>query len=1080
MRFPRKTIIGLIFIGLLILNFPLSEQAPITKIFTIHQSLNLQIDSRKSASFTPSLIAPYKEMDIFLSDIESSGFLFTTVGGYWEETAPQGTNVKLEVKFNVNGSWTGWVEVEGDPDPSYKNNNELIKNYATASSNPATEMQYRFLLYGDGIATPTVKNIDWTFINTEEAPIVKISPDPKFSSFKPISNSTYISLTSSNDGVISRSQWGADESYRYLSSNDIDPVLIEIEPDYYEQFKDELQYSRVVEEDENGDKYKWPLQYPEKIKKFIIHHTATTSNLDDPEQAIRDIYYYHAITRGWGDIGYNYIIDQDGKIYEGRYGGEGVIGAHAGPGNNGSIGISILGNYEEEEVPEKVIKALGKFISKKSKIHGINTEGNSLFRGQEMPNVFGHKDIMSTDCPGVYLYEKLPVIRSIAANYKEKEKEKFVKDYDYQDKSEIYYIELKPDETKELTFKLENIGKLDWNDETFIVVDKNPDFAGVISFPGTDTMVTADMEETLIKPGETATFKLKVKASKKSEIVNMHISPFMSGEKKSPDYMIIPVAIQQVDYKYEFIDSDYPEKVMEKGEDFVGWVKLKNTGNITWRKSGENTVVLATDHEQDRESPFIQASPTRMGYLQEEEVEPGEIGTFTIRLKAPEESGYYKEYFTPIVEGVTYMADTGMYFETTVYGDLYEAELVSTSMAKQWMKGSKYLVLIKLRNLGKETWTKDNMSIYILKELDLKVENAMLGNEEVPSGEIGTISFIAQVDKNETLEEKPLLVRPKVNGNNLLKRDIKLKYTVIDKINVPDLDPNSSDENDDDLNIQEGNGEEGDMRVKINFDKNPEITANGEFEIYNRTSLLTTLSSGEIAKVSLVDDKFKVETGDLSYSKIGPIRFVPKGNSILEIDNKDGYNQYREILEIQEVDDELTIINELPLEDYLKGLAEEPNDEEYEKIKAIIVAARSYAMFYMEKAEKFEGKPYNLDDDPAVSQLYVGYGFEKNAPNVVKAVEETSGQVVFYDGELVKTPYFSKSDGTKTKSALEVWNWDAPYLISVDDSYCDGDAFSGHGVGLSGCGAKGMAEEGFNYVEILKHYYTDVEIMDLY
>ncbi len=1080
MKFPRKIIAGLIFISLLIINLSPSQEAPVTKVFTIHQNLNLQIDSRKSASFTPSLIAPYKEMDIFLSDIESSDFPFTTVGGYWEEIVPEGTNVKLEVKFNVNGSWTDWIEVEGEPDPSYTDETGFVKNYATASTNPAVSMQYRFLLYGDGIATPTVKNIDWTFINTAEESSNSLAPQPSFSSFDPLSNSTYISLTSSNDGVISRSQWGADESYRYLSSNDIDPVLIEIDPDYYEQFKDELQYSRVVEEDEDGDKYKWPLQYPEKVKKFIIHHTATTSNLDDPEQAIRDIYYYHAITRGWGDIGYNYILDQDGKVYEGRYGGEGVIGAHAGPGNNGSIGIAVLGNYEENEIPEKIIKALGKFISKKSKIHGINPEGDSLFRGQDMPNVFGHKDIMDTDCPGVHLYEKFPIIRSIAENYKEKQKEKFVKNYDYQDKSEIYYIELKPDETQELIFKLENIGKLDWNDKTYIVVDKNPDFEGVISFPGTDKIVTASMEEDLVKPGETATFKLKVKASKKSEIVNMRISPFMSGEKKSQDYMVIPVSVQQVDYKYEFIESKYPDKVMEKGQEFEGWVKLQNTGNITWRKSGENTVVLGTDHDKDRESPFVSAVPTRIGYLQEEEVKPGEIGTFSLKLKAPEESGYYKEYFTPIVEGVTWMADTGMYFETTVYGGLYEAELVSTSMVKEWMKGNKYLVLIKLRNLGKETWTKENMSVYILKELDLKVENASLANDEVPSGEIGTITFIAQVSADEKLEEKPLLVRPKVNGNNLLKRDIKLKYTVIDKAVAPDLDPNYHEEDDEDLDIKQGDEEQKDIRVKITFDDNPQITADGDFEIYNRTSLLTTLSSGEVAEISMANDKFTIETDDASYSKLGPIRFVPKANSILEIDNKDSYNQYRGILEIQAVDGALTVINELPLEDYMKGLGEEPNNEEYEKIKAVIIAARSYALYYIEKAEKFEGKPYNLDDSPATSQLYYGYGFEKNAPNVVKAVDETFGQVVTYDEELVKTPYFSKSDGTKTKSALEVWNWDAPYLVSVDDSYCDSDAFSGHGVGLSGCGAKGMAEEGFNYVEILKHYYTGVEITDLY
>ena len=62
----------------------------------------------------------------------------------------------------------------------------------------------------------------------------------------------------------------------------------------------------------------------QKIKKIIIHHTAT-SKIDDPEASVRAIYYYHAVSRGWGDIGYNYIVDQNGKVYEGRYGGDGVV-----------------------------------------------------------------------------------------------------------------------------------------------------------------------------------------------------------------------------------------------------------------------------------------------------------------------------------------------------------------------------------------------------------------------------------------------------------------------------------------------------------------------------------------------------------------------------------------------------------------------------------------------------------------------------------------------------------------------------------------------------------------------------------
>ncbi|NIA02316.1 MAG: SpoIID/LytB domain-containing protein [Nitrospirae bacterium] len=1032
-----------------------------TQVKTIHQELNIKIDS-KTAAYEPLLIAPYKTMDVFLSNVEEPGFEFTAIGGSYTETKPNGTNIELEVKFEVDGEWTDWIEVEGED-----SNGEKV---AMAATNPATAMQYRFMLYGDGITSPSIKSIDWSFINTAKSANIEEIPQPKYSALSAVSNATNQVLTSSNDpaGIISRKEWGAKESYRYLASNDADPVLVEIDDSVYEQFADELRYSRVVEEDEYGDTYKWPLQYPEKVKKIIIHHTATTKNLSDPKQAIRDIYYYHTVTKGWGDIGYNYIIDTKGNIYEGRYGGEGVVGAHAGLANTGSIGIAVLGNYDTSSVPEVAVQALGKLISIKSKIHGIDPEGYSTFRGQNMPNIFGHKDVMNTSCPGAYLYEKFPVIRAIAASYVE-EKPRFVKDYDFQDRSEIFYEELKPSETITLKFKLENIGNENWSGSTMLVIDKDPSLDNVLSFPGKTTIVSASMREDLVKPGETGTFYLQIKGGSKGEMVYMESYLVVNGSKKLDDAITVPIYVQQSDFKYGFISAYYPDKAMNKGEVFAGWVKLKNTGNVIWNNSGENTVMLGTDHERDRESDFDATTPARIGYLVGDEVLPGETGKFELKLTAPQEPGYYKEYFTPVVEGVTWMADTGMYFETTVYGDLYAAEHVSTTAASEWQKGKKYLVIVKLRNLGQKAWNKDNFKIDLLKELDLNITDAQLMSKEVEPGEIGTISFIAKVADDEGYGSKTILFRPKVDGNKLFRTYIKIPYEVVDEKFVPTYAPDYTPEETGD-----------DIRIKLTFDADPEITASGSYELYNNATLLRSMSSGETATVTQTSDGLKVSTPDNTYSGLNKIRFIPKTGSILQLENKSGDNKYRGILEIREDDGGIIVINELPLEHYLQGLAEEPNDEEYEKIKAIIVAARSYALHYMTDAEKFPGKPYNLSDDPATSQKYNGYSYEMRVPNVVKAVKETAGEVVYYNGNLVKTPYFSQSDGKYTKSAKDVWNWDAGFLVPVSDSYCDADAFWGHGVGLSGCGAKGMAEAGYDYKAILKHYYTGVEIKDLY
>ena len=101
------------------------------------------------------------------------------------------------------------------------------------------------------------------------------------------------------------------------------------------------------------------------------------------------------------------------------------------------------------------------------------------------------------------------------------------------------------------------------------------------------------------------------------------------------------------------------------------------------------------------------------------------------------------------------------------------------------------------------------------------------------------------------------------------------------------------------------------------------------------------------------------------------------------------------------------------------------------------------------------------------------------SPNFLGAIAITEDEVVTYEGELVKTPYFNQSDG-RTRSAEEVWGWThTPYLKSVADPWCDGRVKRGHGVGLSGLGATSQANEGKTYDQIIKYYYQGVEIKEL-
>ncbi|MFA5947412.1 MAG: N-acetylmuramoyl-L-alanine amidase [Candidatus Gracilibacteria bacterium] len=1078
-----------------------STENPYSQIIKINKELSANSQRLSDASFS---IPPYKTTSEFVSDEIKSKNPFTLVGIAYDEYEGAGGAVELYISFNENGKWTNFILLDSEPE---KETQLFAKKIATASTKQAQGIKYKFVLYGDGISSPKIKNIEISFIKTNpsvNSQTRSTSPNFVSSLVAGTQSISQLALTTKYSSVISRKTWGADESYRYLSDNSENPDLIEISDETIKKYGDELKYSKVIETDSKGNKYKWPLQYPEKVKKIIIHHSATTSDMDNPKQAVRDIYYYHAMTRGWGDIGYNYVVDKQGNIYEGRFGGEGVIGAHAGIGNNGSIGIAILGNYEESEVPQPVIGSLGKFINQKAKIHKFEPSGKSMFRDENSYNVLGHRDFMSTTCPGKYLYDKLAIVRSVASK-DFNEKKKYVKDYDFLDNSATYYVELNPGETKTINITLENIGTKTWDTSTYIKGALSSTDSKLISFPnGKIENLSKNYKNT--DAGKSSNFSFDVKAGKSSGTVNLKIYLVANGKTTLNDYIILPISISQGDYDYKFISQNFPNKPLSAGEAFEGWVKLKNTGNVTWRHGGVNSIVLSPDHERGRQSAFLEKGAVKLAILKEKEVAPGETGTFVFSLKAPLSAGSYKEYFSPFMNLETWFSDSGMFFEIVGSGvDTKENFVVDSSRNNNiWISGKSYKnIWFKLKNIGETTWTKDNIKFLVKSESDITVKDIVLATESVEFKKTGYFKFTVDVNKNAQDQKGKILVTPILNGINLgsssveIPYEIKASFTPVKKpspeitkketVSTPTSNsqtpapPTSSSSYD--------RTKEGKIKIKLSFKGDPIISSSEDFGVFNGTRKFLDLKKGDQAKVSLKNDSYMLTVNGKTYGKSAPLSFVPKKSGIMEIVNYENRpawnlelndNTYMGKLEIKKDNGSLIVINELYLEDYLKGLGEVSNYENKEKIKTIIIAARTYAKYYTEKEEKFAGKPYDLEDDPNTSQKYIGYGLYLRSPNIVSAVDETRGEVVTYKGELVKTPYFNQSDGTQTKDPKAVWGWSAEYLVPVSDSYCDGDKFLGHGVGLSGCGAKGMAENGFTYKDILKHYYTGVEIKDLY
>jgi hypothetical protein len=172
--------------------------------------------------------------------------------------------------------------------------------------------------------------------------------------------------------IIPRAGWGADEKLRFRNGKEI-----------------------------------WPREY-QIAEKVVLHHTETP-NGQDPMAAIRAVYYFHAVRKGWGDIGYNYLVDSAGRVYEGRAGGDNVISGHALRYNNGSIGIAVLGSYQSTTITPAAEEAIVALIAGKAR--ALDPIGRSWFIDKTLPNIAGHRDCLNTACPGNAFYPRLPAIR---------------------------------------------------------------------------------------------------------------------------------------------------------------------------------------------------------------------------------------------------------------------------------------------------------------------------------------------------------------------------------------------------------------------------------------------------------------------------------------------------------------------------------------------------------------------------------------------------------------------------------------------------------------------------------------------
>ncbi len=187
-------------------------------------------------------------------------------------------------------------------------------------------------------------------------------------------------------GIISRARWGADESIRRCCST-----------------------------------------FAPSVDFAVIHHTVTKNTYTREESAsiVRGIYEYHVRVNGWDDVGYHFLIDRYGQVFEGRSGGvsEPVIGAHAEGFNTKSTGVSLIGSFQSESPPAAMTTALTNLLAWKLDIHHVDARGSTTVvsggsrkfpagKSVRVSSISAHRDLQETACPGDPVVAALPRLRS--------------------------------------------------------------------------------------------------------------------------------------------------------------------------------------------------------------------------------------------------------------------------------------------------------------------------------------------------------------------------------------------------------------------------------------------------------------------------------------------------------------------------------------------------------------------------------------------------------------------------------------------------------------------------------------------
>jgi len=316
---------------------------------------------------------------------------FGLAGVTWR-TGTLSPGARIQMRVRQHGAWSGWTPLttpDGGPDDGSKDARAAATRRVTATDplwvGSADGVEARVVSARDGRPATAPAGLHVVLVDGGHS-----AAD---SSAHPAGAASMAAAAMAQPAIYTRAQWGADERLRYRNAGCGTP------------------------------------DYGSTIKMGFLHHTDGVNGYTSSAvpSIIRSIYAYHVESNGWCDIGYNFLVDRFGRLWEGRYGGitKPVIGAHTGGFNTDSFGVALIGTFSSVTPPPVMVSAAEKLFAWRLGAYyrdpgATTTMQAGSFSGSRYPAgstvtfkvVSGHRDADLTSCPGTIAYGKLPTIRT--------------------------------------------------------------------------------------------------------------------------------------------------------------------------------------------------------------------------------------------------------------------------------------------------------------------------------------------------------------------------------------------------------------------------------------------------------------------------------------------------------------------------------------------------------------------------------------------------------------------------------------------------------------------------------------------